>query len=285
MKITAQLYLLFVVPASSSYFSWFSSPFFDPPFQDPISLSNISSSKDEENILLKRDGNCPINYNSCSTLAAEFGGACCESGANFSSSTSSLCTTDGAHRVACCTIGAKCTGRLDKPSTTTEGAFFGNPAEEPTNTLSITTTSNGILTSPTSTGSVVVNAYFPFPYIPTTYADRTVCLSAYSACQTNYAACAANLQGSNYGVTIIAPAGGITMSPTAQNLGLSSATSICSSLSSKACYGIVSTNCNQFGQDHMAPTAANNVARQTMGAFATAGIIAGFGFGVAGQIV
>ena len=90
-------------------------------------------------------------------------------------------------------------------------------------------------------------------------------------------------------MTIVAPAGGITVAPTVQTLGLSSATSICNSLSYEACYGIVSANCAQFGTgtggSFIVSSTTNAVARQTVGCFAAAGIIAGMGLGIAGQIV
>ncbi|KAI1004289.1 hypothetical protein K3495_g3921 [Podosphaera aphanis] len=250
---------------------------FDEPFvrdQDTYLLTNSSSWSD--NTLLKRNDNCPVNYNSCSTLAAGYGGACCASGY--------LCTTDAARQIACCTIGAKCTGKLDQPTSQTTaagGITIVAPAATPTSTTSAPATQRTV--------SIVPNVYFPFPYIPTTYPDRTACLSAYSACQTNYAACAANLQGTSYGVTIIAPAGGITVSPTVQDLGVTRATDICSSLSSQACYGIARSDCNEFTAGFVVSTGTivggqNAVAKPTVGAFATAGIMAGMGLGLMGQI-
>ena len=84
---------------------------------------------------------------------------------------------------------------------------------------------------------------------------------------------------------MVAPnGGGITLAPTAQNLGPASATSICSSLSQQACYGIMSENCAQFGEGGtfvVNPT-GNRAARQT-GCMA-AGVVA-VGLGIAGQMV
>ena len=154
-----------------------------------------------------------------------------------------------------------------------------------------TTTTNVAATTATGTASIVNNIYFPFPYIPTTYINSAACNSAYNDCQTNYAACTADLQGGGFAVTIVAPGGGITVSPTVQNLGSASATSICSSLSSEACYGIVSTNCAQFGTatttggSFIVATVTNFAARPTIGCLAAGGLVAGLGLGIAGQMV
>jgi len=138
----------------------------------------------------------------------------------------------------------------------------------------------------TGTASYVPNPYFPFPYIPTTYANSAACNSAYNDCQTNYAACTVDLQGgSGFAVTIVAPAGGITVAPTATSLGLASATSICSSLSNQACYGLVTQNCPQFGTEFIVSTTVNAAARPTVGCLAAAGMVAGVGLGIAGQMV
>jgi hypothetical protein len=63
------------------------------PFYEPLEslLSNQTLIPDEHE-LSKRDGNCPSNYDSCSTLAANYGAACCTSG--------TFCTTDRAHNIA-----------------------------------------------------------------------------------------------------------------------------------------------------------------------------------------
>ena len=229
-----------------------------------------------EHELIKRDGNCPANYNSCSTFAAADAGACCTAG--------SFCTLDHARNIACCPTGATCTGTVLRSTATTTagGVVFGSGT-------TTTTTTSGPVATATATGTVsyVSDAYFPFPYIPTSYSNSAACNSAYQACQTNYAACTADLQGSGNGVTIVAPGGGITVSPTVQNLGEASATSICSSLSNVACYGIVSSNCAQFGTagaSFVVGTSTNMGPRQTMGCFAKAGMMM-VGVGIARQMV
>lgn len=144
----------------------------------------------------------------------------------------------------------------------------------------------------TGTASYVSNSYFPFPYIPQTYINSAACNSAYSVCQENYAACTNDLQGSSFGVTIVAPNGaGVTVAPTAQNLGVASATSICSSLSAEACYNIGTGSCAIFGTatttggTFVVGTTSNPAARPTVGCMAAAGVMAGLGLGIAGHLV
>jgi hypothetical protein len=75
------------------------------------------------------------------------------------------------------------------------------------------------------------------------------------------------------------------VAPTAgQNLGTASATSICSSLSSAACYNLQSTNCAQFASGFVVATSAGMGARQTMGAMERMGVFAGLGLGVLGIV-
>ncbi|RKF61077.1 hypothetical protein OnM2_045040 [Erysiphe neolycopersici] len=270
MRLLIIHWFLLIVNVTSFQASFDTESFHKPYFRELDVSLNPNSTIQEDNIE-KRDGNCPVNHNSCSTFAADYGGACCAIG--------SRCTTDAAHQIACCTTGAKCTGTLYRPSLTTADDTFPSP----TMTL---TTSNDEYSGPTMTGSVVNNIYFPFPYSPTTYPDKGECLSALDACHKNYDACIANLEGSNYGVTIIAPAGGITVAPTAHNLGPSSATRICSSLSLRACYDIHTSDCNQFGGTFATPTAANAIARPTMGCLVpAAGILAAMGWEIARQVV
>lgn len=208
-----------------------------------------------------------MNFNAC--LQNGYGGACCTVG--------SFCTTDAVRNVACCPTGATCTGTL-------------NPGVIVSNTGRVTTTASNVFGSPVTTAplSVITNPYFPFPIIATSYPNSAACNTAYEACQTNYAACAANLQGGGFGVTVVAPnGGGITLAPTAQNLGAASATSICRSLSQQACYGIVAENCAQFGEggSFVVSETDNRAARPTAGYMAAAGVIAGVGLGIAGQMV
>ena len=237
---------------------------------DALLLNDTSMPTDRPHDLLKRDGNCPSNHNSCSTFAAADAGACCTAG--------TFCTTDSSHNIACCPSGAKCTGAV----TMGTGTATGGGA-----VLGATTTSSGAAATAATTlgtASYVQNSYFPFPYIPTNYANSAACNTAFSACQSNYAACTNDLMGNSYGVTVVAPNGaGVTVAPTLTNVGSASATSICSSLSSIGCYNIQSGNCAQFGSGTASggtfivadSTAA--AARPTMGCFAAAGVVAGLG--------
>jgi hypothetical protein len=100
------------------------------------------------------------------------------------------------------------------------------------------------------------------------------------------------LEGSTFGVTIVVPDGaGVTVSPTAQNLGSASASSICSSLSSVACFDIQSASCAVFGTATTTTGGtfivgtSNPAARPTVGGMAAAGMAAGLGLGIAGQLV
>lgn len=254
------------------------------PFYEALLETNetlIASSHD----LLKRDGNCPTNYNSCSTLAAADAGACCTVG--------SFCTTDGAKNIACCPTGAKCTGTVNIGTATGTGggAVFGSGTATTTATATGSTTSTTTTTSTantatiTSAASVVNNVYFPFPYIPTTYSNSAACMVAYSDCQSNYAACTADLDGGGgFAVTIVAPAGGVTVSPTAQNLGASSATSICSSLYNVGCYGIVPSNCANFGAGTFVAATGTSAPGSRITAGCYAGMVAA-GLGIAGQML
>jgi len=196
---------------------------------------------------------------------------------------------DKSNNIACCLEGATCTGSITRASGT--GAVLGGattvqPGSATITSNPATTTSNPIATITDSASvSYVANAYFPFPYIPTTYANSAECNSAYNACQTNYAACTANLEGNAYGVTVIAPGGGgVTVAPTVVAVGSASATSICSSLSGQACYSIASDSCAVFGGGSFSNAAATGAAprpRASMGCFA-AGAMA---LGIARQIV
>ncbi len=270
MRSSTAYLSIFLVPISALQI-----PSIFSPFNEPY-LEGNSSIIPTEHDLLKRDGNCPTHYNSCSTFAAADAGACCTSG--------SVCTTDHAKNVACCPIGATCTGTLALSTAT--GAVLGNGA-----TTTDTDTMATATATATGTGSVnyVSNAFFPFPIIPTSYSNSAACNSAFLDCQSNYAACTAELEGGNaFAVTIIAPQGGVTVSPTAQSLGVASATSICSSLSSAGCYNIKSSDCTLFANSFVAATGTSEDAAQariTMAPMVTAGMVIGMGLGVMGQMV
>lgn len=175
-------------------------------FSSPHISSNTSSPFPLD-IRASEDGSCPANYISCSSLSPSYGAACCSS--------NSICALDQAKNIACCPIGSKCTGIISSPS---------SPTAAPESTVS--------------------NPYFPYPYIPTSFANAAICTSYSSACDANYAACTADLQG-GFGVTIAVPGGGgTTIAPLQTGSGTGGggvpegeAPSVCSSLSSVACKG------------------------------------------------
>lgn len=265
---------LFAIPISALQIPSIFASFYEPYLRDDsLLISNETSIESHD--LLKRDANCPVNYDSCTTLAADDGGACCVAG--------STCTRDAAGNIACCPIGATCTGQLTQATGTTSGGggVFGASATTTASQAAAVTTTSG-------TASVVSNAYFPFPYIPTTYVNSVACNSAYSACQANFAACTNDLAGNGFGVTVVAPnGGGVTVAPTVAAVGSASAASICSSLSQQACYGIQSSNCPPFGSGtttggvFVVATNTGAAPRQTV----MAGMMVGVGLGIAGQMI
>lgn len=102
---------------------------------------------------------------------------------------------------------------------------------------------------PTATISYVPNPYFSFPYATTTFVNSASCASAVAACSSNYGVCVAGLQrNGGYAVTINVPGGGGTTVDGMQGDLGASATPICSSLSSQACFRLEATKCESFGQ-------------------------------------
>ncbi|RMZ90135.1 hypothetical protein DV736_g2640, partial [Chaetothyriales sp. CBS 134916] len=206
------------------------------PFSDPLLARS-----DDELLLARRQDGCKSGYKSCAADGSTT--ACCPDGSN--------CTHDTAGNVACCPTGALCTGVISSTtsgtslslSTTTSGVVVSS---SPTGVEStITTAFSSPAQLPTSGvqggGSTVPNTFFPFVYIPTSYADGDLCLSAYSYCQSQSTACAESLAGS--GVTVSGNGGGgITIQgASATTLNPVSASSICSSLSGSAVSSVPST--------------------------------------------
>ncbi|KAJ5564834.1 hypothetical protein N7513_001076 [Penicillium frequentans] len=176
--------------------------------------------------ILKRDDNCPSGYNACTNEGNS--DACCIKG--------TTCTKDSADNIACCPTGASCTGSLTATATatatttgTTEtGSSFVFPQG-----ATATTTESG-----SETASTVSGAY-PFVYVPTSFANAKTCSSYYSQCQSEYTDCTQALMG-RYGVTVDGSGGGVTVEAVTAT---SEATSICSSLSVKACHGLSLAYC------------------------------------------
>jgi hypothetical protein len=191
-------------------------------------------------LLLHKRQNCPAGYNNCGSLGGDADAACCPTNSN--------CALDEAGHVACCPFNAVCTGTIDgtitgtaKPTT---GFVFGSTT---------TTDSFQTATGVQGGGSTVPNIYYPFIYIPTSYANAALCSSAWTTCQSQSTACLASVAGVN-GVTVSGVAGGITVTGSS-GLVLSSASSICSTLSTSACYNLQVQNCAQFGSNGVSPNA------------------------------
>ncbi|KAH7136643.1 hypothetical protein EDB81DRAFT_88225 [Dactylonectria macrodidyma] len=173
--------------------------------------------------LFRRADSCPSNTFQCSEdLGAEFSDICCQDG--------QACALDANNDPACCPSGAVCTGTAPASAT-------GDP---------------------TAMASYVSNSYFSFPIAPTSYDDSDACNSAIDACSDNYDACITVLGDSgSYGVTIAVPGGGgTTVAADGSGLG-TSATAICSSLSSRACSDLEATKCSEFGSAAPFPVRAN----------------------------
>ncbi|KAH8727516.1 hypothetical protein GQ44DRAFT_703363 [Phaeosphaeriaceae sp. PMI808] len=204
--------------------------------------SSSSSPNDNNNsnanleLLRRQNSNaCATNYFPCAALNAP--GLCCPRTAT--------CSPDQNRAVACCPIGALCTGTLGAPVATGT-----NPT--PTTVFAQTTTANPFVQQTTvpnaaaTARSTVQNAFYPFPYIATTYTDAAACSAAYTSCQSDAASCTTALANGAQGVTISAPNGGATITAV-PSLGLQSAQSICASLSSQACYTLTVEACRSFG--------------------------------------
>ncbi|PFH58942.1 hypothetical protein XA68_13031 [Ophiocordyceps unilateralis] len=162
--------------------------------------------------LLLARAQCPANTFQCpASLGAPFTDVCCQNG--------QTCALDAHNSPACCPSGAVCTGTAP-----------ASPA-------------------PTAAASYVPNQFFSFPYAATSFDNSASCASAVHACSSNYDACVTGLQrDAGYAVTVDVPAGrGLTVDPPRRHLG-TSATAICSSLSSQACSRLQATRCEAIGQ-------------------------------------
>jgi hypothetical protein len=111
------------------------------------------------------------------------------------------------------------------------------------------TTSSTLCTSVAGGGSTVPNAPYPFPYMPTSFANQIICSSYWTSCQKESASCFTALTATN-GVTI--------SNPKASSASASaSASSACSQLSASACYHMDSpTICAQLPITDTSPCSA-----------------------------
>lgn len=186
------------------------------PFKPPTAV------KHHQAYLFQRQDQCLSSQHFCPGSNGDSG--CCD--------TNTQCATDDGGRIACCPSGAVCTGQLDgSPAPTRQALGSTTPT-----TQASTITSGG--------SSIVANAYFPYHYLPTTYPNADQCTSAFSSCRSEFSTCASALATGGNGVTISGAGGGITAQPA---LGAASAGSICSSLSTRACYNLGLGNCPMYG--------------------------------------
>ncbi|KAF1939547.1 hypothetical protein EJ02DRAFT_513771 [Clathrospora elynae] len=207
---------------------------FEPALEQLPTVYNETDTPGEDGSfhLLKRQGNtCATNYYACANLGAP--GLCCPRTA--------LCSADQQGHVACCPQGAACTGTIGVLPTGSLPSASANPTATATTStvpfiVGATTTSNGFVqqTNSAALGSTVQNQFYPFPRIPTTYANAAACSAAYTSCQSDAASCTTALANGAQGVTISAPNGGMTITAI-PSVGLQSAQSICASLSTIGC--------------------------------------------------
>jgi hypothetical protein len=239
-----------------------------------VELSSVDNSTAAD--IFKRQGdNCAKDYYACSNLNAP--GLCCPRTA--------ICSADRAQNVGCCPQGIACTGTLGQASATGSSALSSGTASGTAPFAPATTTSGSFVQTPdapsSAAPSTVTNAFFPFPYIATTYTNAAACSRAYERCQDDTARCTAALaNGGHGGVTVQAPGGQGATITAVPSLGTQSAASICQSLSSQACYGLKVEACQAFGGD----SAARQRACAGAGAVYVVGA-AGVAVGIAGGLL
>ena len=263
--------VVYIIPllAITSVSASDSSAFFPPNFEQLFGS------------LQRRQNDCQSGYNSCSNLGES--SSCCPP--------NTTCALDQAGHIACCPVNAVCTGTINVGSSTTTAAglststttVVGGTATATTNGFIVPASTTGAAqaTGAAGGGSTVQDAAFPFLYNPTTYADAAVCSSYYSRCQTEYASCTASLGGGANGVTVSGAGVGITVQGVTATLA--AALSVCSSLSSQACYGLQLSNCQTY-TGTATGTLINPNAAPTKCAGALYGVGVGVAVGIAGQI-
>jgi hypothetical protein len=198
------------------------------PFFDPIQYSG------RQPLILRKRQNCPTGYNNCGSLGSGADSACCPTDQN--------CAVDAVGHVACCPSYAVCTGTIagtltvSATTTTTSTPVYGG-----TTTTASFNTASSITSGVAGGGSTVPNTYYPFVYIPTSYANAALCSSAWTSCQAESTACFQSLAGTN-GVTVSGVAGGTTQIGISATVAIQ-ASSICSSLSASACRGLQTQQC------------------------------------------
>ena len=212
------------------------------------------------------------------------GTSCAGMGENVCCGKKSVCALDQAGNVACCPINAACTGTisvLGEAAITSGGA---NTAAAPTAAPS------GAISHAIKGSSTIANSYYPYPVLPTTYANAGECSSSFSGCQAESAKCTGFIEGGGYGVTIAGGGGGVTQQGAMEP---ASAEAICSSLSQQACHGLQLSMCSTLGGGSSKPSAAANsfvAGDDSAGAaptrcFGLYGVGVGMAVGIVGQMV
>ncbi|CAN8099059.1 unnamed protein product [Discula destructiva] len=221
------------------------------PAQTPTPVRRYHAAPVEALFPRQTSSGCISGTYSCSDQGSVFSGICCANG--------QLCALDAQNSPACCPSGNVCTGTAPssyRPPSTTSASFVANP-------------------------------YFSFPYIVTSFSNAGACSRAVSQCSVNYAACTAALEGVTGGGGVTVVVGGSTTiggGAAAVTYPTSTATSVCSSLSSVACFGIQGSVCTAGSTGVFSVGTANAAARPTgvpcVGV--VAGVAAGIGFGIMG---
>ena len=191
-------------------------------------LLHRTSAAEYEPFLSPLNDVSPINL--FKRAESKCGTSCSSMGANVCCGKKAVCALDQAGNVACCPHNAACTGTI------AAGAAPTNvPGGQPSAPIPGAAISHAI--SGTSTLS---NQYYPFPVLPTPFANEADCSSAFSACQAESAKCTGYVEGGGYGVTIAGQGRQITQQAA---IPAASAESICSSLSQQACHGLQQSQC------------------------------------------
>jgi hypothetical protein len=227
------------------------------PQHDDLPKDNVILSSDDTSPahifeLSKRATSCKNGYLSCDYMNVS--GYCCP--------TNAQCAVDPVGHVACCPIGAVCTGivtnggfatLLNTASTTQTSSMTGTGTG--TGTSSPVTAApavpasfiqNAGTTSVSGSIAVLSNPYFAYPIIATTYANAAGCSAAWTACQTDLAKCTSFLAPSAAGASVTISAPNFVTSAAATTYALITAQAICTSLSSLACSGLSVSACTVF---------------------------------------
>ena len=160
--------------------------------------------------------------------------SCADMGANVCCGKKAACALDQAGNVACCPNNALCTGTI----------AGGAAPTKPPSAAPLTAAPGAAISHAISGTSTLSNQYYPFPVLPTTYANAADCSTSFSSCQAESAKCTGFVEGGGYGVTVAGQKGQITQQAA---MPVQSAESICSSLSQEACHGLQLAQCSTLG--------------------------------------